>query len=66
MPVRTTADWVAHESPHGGRVLSASERQALHRMRAELSRVVGSDFDAARALIDSLLEHGVKLEQERY
>jgi hypothetical protein len=66
MPVRTTADWVVHESPHGGRVLSTSERQALHRMRVELSRAVGSDFDAARALIDSLIEHGVKLEQERY
>jgi hypothetical protein len=64
--VRTTAEWVASESSSGGRPLSASERHALIRMREELGDAVGLDFDAARALIDSLLAHGVKLEQERY
>jgi hypothetical protein len=66
MPVRTTADWVARESAHGGRALSAMERQALHRMREELDHAEGLDFDAARAVIDSLLEGGMKLEQERW
>jgi hypothetical protein len=66
MPVRTTADWVARESAHGGRALSAMERQALHRMREELDQADGLDFDAARAVIDALLEGGMKLEQERW
>jgi hypothetical protein len=35
-------------------------------MREDLSHAAGSDFDAARDVIDSLLQHGVKLEQERY
>lgn len=42
------------------------ERHALVRMRQELADIEGSDVDSARALIDALLEHGVKLEQERY
>jgi hypothetical protein len=66
MPVRTTADWVARESAHGGRALSAMEREALRRMREELDHAEGLDFDAARAVIDSLLESGTKLEQERW
>jgi Uncharacterized protein conserved in bacteria C-term(DUF2220) len=64
--VRTTADWVASESQHGGRPLSSVERQALVRMRQELGDGEGPDLDIARALIESLLKHGVKLEQERY
>jgi len=66
MIVRTTADWVASESQHGGRPLSSVERHALVRMRRELGDDEGSDLDMARAVIDSLLSHGVKLEQERY
>ena len=66
MLLRTTADWVASESSFGGRPLSPLERHALARMRQELADTEGADVDSARALIDSLLEHGVKLEQERY
>jgi hypothetical protein len=66
MIVRTTADWVASESPSGGRSLSSAERHALVRMRQELGNGDGPDLDMARALIESLLTHGVKLEQERY
>lgn len=64
--VRTTAEWVASESSSGGRPLSSVERHALARMRKELAGADGPDVDTARALIDALLEHGVKLEQERY
>jgi hypothetical protein len=42
------------------------EREALRRMREELDHTEGSDFDAARAVIDSLLKGGMKLEQERW
>lgn len=66
MLVRTTANWVASESSSGGRQLSSIERQALVRMRQELAGEAGPDVDSARALIDALLYHGVKLEQERY
>jgi len=66
MLLRTTADWVASESSSGGRPLSSNERHALIRMRQELANAEGADVDSARALIDSLIEHGVKLEQERY
>jgi hypothetical protein len=48
------------------RPLSPPERHALGRMRQELAEAEGADVNSARALIDSLLEHGVKLEQERY
>jgi hypothetical protein len=64
--VRTTAEWVAAEASSGGRPLSSVERQALTRMRKELASAEGPDVDSARALIDALLEHGMKLEQERY
>jgi hypothetical protein len=66
MFLRTTADWVASESSFGGRPLSPLERHALARMRQELADTEGPDVNSARALIDSLLAHGVKLEQERY
>jgi hypothetical protein len=64
--VRTTAAWVASESVSGGRPLSSTERHALVRMRQELNEAEGPDVDSACALIDALLDHGVKLEQERY
>jgi hypothetical protein len=64
--VRTTASWVAAESSSGGRPLSGAERQALVRLRKELAGIAGADIESARTLIDALLEHGVKLEQERY
>jgi hypothetical protein len=35
-------------------------------MRQELTGDEGPDIDSARALIDALLEYGIKLEQERY
>ncbi len=66
MLLRTTADWVASESLNGGRPLSSLERQVLVRLRQELGESEGADVGSARALIDSLLEHGVKIEQERY
>jgi len=64
--MRTTAEWVAAEAPSGGRTLSSVERQALTRMRKELASAEGPDVHSARALIDALLTHGMKLEQERY
>jgi len=64
--VRTTAEWVAAESSSGGRPLSSIERHALVRIRQELVDAEGADVDSVRALIDALLDHGVKLEQERY
>ncbi len=64
--VRTTAEWVASESSLGGRTLSSVERHALARMRQELLGTEGPDIESARALIDALLDHGVKIEQERY
>ena len=42
------------------------EREVLRRMREELDHAEGLDFDAARAVVDSLLEGGMKLEQERW
>jgi hypothetical protein len=64
--VRTTAEWVGAESSSGGRPLSSIERHALARIRRELADAEGADVDSVRALIDALLDHGVKLEQERY
>ena len=64
--MRTTAEWVAAEASSGGRPLSNVERQAFARMKKELLNAEGPDVDSARALIDALLEHGMKLEQVRY
>lgn len=64
--LRTTASWVAAESSSGGRPLSGTERQSLLRLRKDIAGTTGADIDSARALIDALLEHGIKLEQERY
>lgn len=63
---RTTPEWVAAESVRGGRPITSLERNALRRLRAELQGLEGTDIDTARHLIDVLLEHGVKLEQERF
>lgn len=63
---RTTPEWVATESARGGRPLSSFEKGALQRLRAELEAVQGTDVATARQVIDVLLEHGVKLEQERF
>lgn len=63
---RTTADWVQAESERGGRALSGQERKALEMLRSELKSVSAADAVAARKLIDTLLELGMKLEQERY
>lgn len=63
---RTTADWLAAESSAGGRPLTSVERQALARMRGQLADLAGSDIEDAIALIDALLKHGIKIEQERY
>ncbi len=63
---RTTGNWVASESAAGGRQLTGVERQALARMRCELAGIAGFDIKDAIALIDALLECGVKIEQERY
>jgi len=64
--VRTTAAWLASESSSGGRPLTSVERQALVRTRGELARVAGADIEDALALLDALLDCGVKVEQERY
>jgi hypothetical protein len=64
--LRTTADWVAAEAPRGGKPLATLERSALARLRAELQAVNGADVIAVCELIDALLTHGTKLEQERF
>lgn len=64
--LRTTAEWVAAESSAGGRPLTGVERQALARMRRQLLDIAGSDIQDAIAVIDALLKHGIKIEQERY
>ena len=43
--------------------LAAEEDRCL---RQELLGTEGPDIESARALIDALLDHGVKIEQERY
>jgi len=54
-------------SGSGAAAMFRSRRHhALIRMRQELVNAEGADVESARALIDSLLKHGVKLEQERY
>jgi hypothetical protein len=63
---RTTADWIATESANGGRPLTGVERQALVRLRRELADAAGADVQDAVAMLDALLEYGVKVEQERY
>jgi hypothetical protein len=64
--LRTTAEWAKAETPKGGKRLSALERAALRRLHTELGSISGADVSAARALILVLLQHGRKLEQERF
>jgi hypothetical protein len=63
---RTTAAWVEAEVTGGGRLLSGSEKHGLRRLQAELESASGSDIAGVRDLIDVLLKHGIKLEQERF
>jgi hypothetical protein len=63
---RTTADWVAAESGRGGRRLSGAECTALVHLRTGLESLDAPDATAARQLIESILKHDVKIEQERY
>jgi hypothetical protein len=63
---RTTPEWLNTESLRGGRPLSLFEREALRRLRTELESETGHDITTACQLIDVLLHHGVKVEQERF
>ena len=63
---RTTAAWVESEIPRGGRPLTAPEVEALHRLKSQVSRVVGEDTQCASELIDKLVNHGIRIEQERF
>jgi Uncharacterized protein conserved in bacteria C-term(DUF2220) len=63
---RTTAAWVEGEIAGGGRLLSGSEKHGLRRLQTELESASGSDIFGVRDLIDVLLKHGIKLEQERF
>jgi hypothetical protein len=63
---RTTAAWVEGEIAAGGRLLSGSEKHGLRRLQTELESTSGSDIFGVRDVIDVLLKHGIKLEQERF
>jgi hypothetical protein len=63
---RTTAEWVSSQLARGGRRLSAAEAEALDRLKLQVSRVSGQDTLSACELIDILLVHQIRLEQERY
>ncbi len=63
---RTTAAWIESEIPRGGRPLTPPEAEALDRLKSQVSSVVGEDTHCASELIDKLLEHGIRIEQERY
>ena len=63
---RTTAAWVEAEIVAGARALSGSEKHGLRRLQTELEPASGSDVAGVRDLIDVLLKHGIKLEQERF
>jgi len=63
---RTTAAWVESELHRGGKKLSADEIEALRRLKSVVSPAINRDTDSASDLIVTLLEHGVKIEQERY
>lgn len=64
--LRTTAEWVESEAAKGGKRLSGLERAALRRLNAELGEITDSDACTAREVIKALLEHGRKIEQERF
>jgi hypothetical protein len=63
---RTTAAWVESELHRGGRRLSTAEIEGLRRLKSIVDPVTDEDTDSACELIDKLLEHGLKIEQERY
>jgi hypothetical protein len=68
-PLRTTAAWLRQVAPSGGIPLEAADRAALRRLRVQITGApCAADADVAEAvaLIDALLETGVKVEQERY
>ena len=63
---RTTAAWVESELHRGGRRLSTAEIEGLRRLKSIVVAVTNEDTDSASELIDKLLEHGIRIEQERY
>lgn len=63
---RTTEAWVREQSAHGGQVLTARERAALHGLHEDFSAKPEPDFAQATALARAILDAGIKLEQERY
>ncbi|HLI84909.1 MAG TPA: hypothetical protein VKV17_13380 [Bryobacteraceae bacterium] len=63
---RTTAAWIESETLRGGKRLSAQEVEALRRLKSQVSAVRGEDAGSARDLMDRLMEHRVRIEQERY
>ncbi len=63
---RTTPDWLETEAVRGGNHLSDTEVEALRRMRAQVLAAPAADTQLAGELIDMLLRHGIKIEQERY
>jgi hypothetical protein len=63
---RTTAAWVESEIPRGGKPLTAPEVEALQRLKSQVSPVAGEDTRCASELIDKLVEHGIRIEQERF
>lgn len=68
-PLRTTAAWLRQVTPSGGIPLEVADRAALRRIRVQITGApCAADADVAEAvaLIDALLETGVKVEQERY
>lgn len=64
--LRTTPEWVKSEAGKGGKRLSGLERAALRRLYGELGEITDSDAYTAREVINALLDHGRKIEQERF
>jgi len=63
---RTTATWVESEFHRGGRRLSTDEIEGLRRLKSMVVQLTNEDTESACELVDKLLEHGIKIEQERY
>jgi hypothetical protein len=57
---------VESELHRGGRRLSTAEIEGLRRLKSIVVAVTNEDTDSASELIDKLLEHGIRIEQERY
>ena len=64
--LRTTAGWFDSEVIRGGRQLTVPEVDALQRLKSQVSRVSGTDIPGALDLMEKLLEHRIRIEQERY